>query len=141
MSIQANTRIFKGSILKVDDLAMSYITTGEVIETSGFGNPATEMNCSTAASDIDEFRLGLPDYGDATFKFYLNMDDAFQQEMEEMRDARQTRTFKLQLPEGIKDVGTFLAFVVDGSVTGAFNGLYEYTLVLGLSSNTVWAAT
>ncbi len=96
MSVQANTRLFKGSILKVDDLAMSTIDTGEMIKVSGFGAPASEINTSTAASSIDEFRLGLPDQGDATFEFNLDMDDDFQDEMETMRDAQETRTFKCQ---------------------------------------------
>jgi len=141
MSTQANTRLFKGSILKVDDLAMSYVTTGEMISTSGFGAPASEIACSSAASEIDEFRLGLPDSGDATFEFYLNTDDAFQQEMEDMRDNQETRTFKLQMPEGTKDVLTFSASVLDGGIKGTFNGVYMYTLVLCITSAVVAAAT
>ncbi len=141
MSTQANTRIFKGSILKVDDLAASTIDTGEMIRTSGFGAPSSEIPASTAASEIDEFRLGLPDQGDATFEFFLDMDDEFQQEMETMRDNQETRTFKIQLPEGTKDVATFSAFVIDGSITGAYNDLYKYTLVLCVTSAVVWATT
>ncbi len=141
MSIQANTRLFTGSVLKVDDLSMSFVTTGEITKTSGFGAPSAEINASTAASSIDEFRLGLPDFGDATFEFFLNMDDGFQAEMEDMRDSQETRTFKLVLPEGTKDTGTFSAYVIDGSITGAYNDLYKYTLVLGMTSAIVWAAT
>lgn len=141
MSTQANTRIFKGSILKVDDLAASYIETGEMTKVSGFGAPASQIPASTAASDIEEFRLGKPDQGDATFDFFLDMDDEFQQEMEVMRDAQQTRTFKLVLPEGTKDTATFSAFVVDSTVTGADNTLYKMNLVLCITSAVVWAAT
>ncbi len=141
MSTQANTRIFKGSVLKVDDLAMSYITTGEMISTSGFGAPASEIPISTAASVIDEFRLGLPDQGDATFEFNLDMDDAFQDEMETMRDNQETRTFKLAMVEGTKKVATFSAFVIDADVKAAFNDVAKMTLVLGISSAVVWAAT
>lgn len=141
MSDQANTRIFKGSILKVDDLAMSYIETGEMISTSGFGSPATQIPTSTAASEIDEFELGLPDQGDATFNFFLNMDDDFQQEMETMRDNQETRTFKLQIPEGTKDTATFSAFVVDANVTAAYNDVCKMTLVLCITSAVVWATS
>lgn len=139
MSDQANTRLFKGSVLKVDDLSMGYIETGEMTRVSGFGAPASQIATSTAASEIDEFRLGLPDQGDATFEFFLDMDDEFQQEMETMRDGQETRTFKLTMPEGTKNVGTFSAFVIDANVTGAHNDVYKMTLVLCVTSAVVWA--
>lgn len=141
MSTQANTRIFKGSILKVDDLSSGYISTGEMISTSGFGSPASEIPISTASSVIDEFRLGLPDQGDATFEFFLDMDDNFQQEMETMRDDQETRTFKLTMAEGTNKVATFSAFVIDANVQAAFNSVAKMTLVLGITSAVVWAAT
>lgn len=141
MSIQANTRILKGSILKVDDLAAGWISTAEMISTSGFGAPATEIPISTAASLIDDFRLGLQDQGDATFEFFLDMDDAFQQEMETMRDDQETRTFKLTMPEGTKKVATFSAFVIDATISAPFNDVVKMTLVLGITSAVVWAAT
>lgn len=141
MSEQANTRIFKGSTLSVDDLAEGLISTGEIISTSGFGSPAIEIPVSTAASEIDEFRLGLPDQGDATFEFNLDMDDAFQDEMETMRDDQETREFKLTMPEGTKKVATFDAFVIDTNVTSAFNDVAKMTLVLGISSAIVWDET
>ncbi len=141
MSIQANTRIFKDSILKVDDLSSGWVQTLEMISTSGFGAPATEIPISTAASDIDEFRLGLQDQGDATFEFHLDMDDAFQQEIETMRDDQETRTFKLVMAEGTKKVATFSAFVIDATIKAAFNDVVKMTLVLGITSAVVWAAT
>lgn len=141
MSTQANTRIFKGSTLKVDDLSSGWISTGAMISTSGFGAPATEIPTSSAASTIDEFRLGLPDQGDATFEFFLDMDDSFQQEMETMRDDQETREFKLVMPEGTKTTATFDAFVIDANVTAAFNDVAKMTLVLGITSAVVWAAS
>lgn len=141
MSDQADTRLFKGSILKVDDLASGWVETGEMTRTSGFGAPATEIPVSTAASTIDEFRLGLPDQGEATFEFFLDMDDDFQIEMETMRDNQETRTFKLVMPEGTKDTGTFSAFVVDAHIQGSHNGVYTMTLVLCVVSAVVWATT
>lgn len=141
MSTQANTRLFKGSILKVDDLAAGYVETGEMISASGFGSPSTIIDITTAASTIEESFIGLPDQGDATFNFNLEMDDNFQIEMEEMRDAQQTRTFKLVLPEGTLDTATFSAFVVDSSISAAKNDVYKMTLVLCITSAIVWAAT
>lgn len=142
MSTAANTRLLKGTILKVDDLASGWITTGEIISIPmGFSSPSAEIPVSTAASEVDDFRVGLPDQGEATFEFFLDMDDAFEQEMEDMRDDQETRTFKLVLPEGTKDTGTFSAFVVDGRISGVHNGVYTYTLVLCVTSAVVWAAT
>ena len=61
--------------------------------------------------------------------------------MEDMRDNQETRTFKLQMPEGTKDVLTFSASVLDGGIKGTFNGVYMYTLVLCITSAVVAAAT
>lgn len=142
MSATANTRLFKGSVLKVDDLAASTIDTGELTKVTGLGGaPAGEIPVSTAASTIDETRLGLPEPGDVTFDFFLDMDDNFQQEMETMRDAQETRTFKLVLPEGTKKVATFSASVIDSSITGSYNSVYTMSLVLSVTSAVVWAAT
>lgn len=142
MSDQANTRLFAGSILKVDDLNSGWIICGEIRSASGFGAPSTEIDITTAASDIeDESRLGLPDGGEANISLFLDMDDDFQQEIETMRDNRETRTFKLVLPEGTKDTATFSAFVIDGNITGQINNVLEFSLVLGLSSTLVWATS
>ncbi len=134
MSTQANTRLFKGSVLKVDDLAMGYVSTGLMVSTSGFGSASTIIDVTTAASSIDESLIGLPDQGDATFEFFLDMNDGFQQEMEEMRDAQQTRTFILTLPEGTKNTLTFSASVIDTSITATTNDVYKMTLVLCITS-------
>jgi len=58
--------------------------------------------------------------------------------MEIMRTNRETRTFKLVFPEGVKTEGTFSAFVLDGGITGQSNNVYEFALHLGLSSLLVW---
>lgn len=140
MSTQANTRLFKGSILNVDDLALGWVSTGKMTKVSGFGAPATEIPVATAASTLDEVRLGIPDQGDATFEFFLNLDDAFQQEMNTMRTNQETRTFTLVLPEGTKTTGTFSAFVLDNyNVTGAYNSVFKMNLVLCVVSEVVWA--
>lgn len=140
MSLQENTRLFAGTELWVDDLASGWIVCGEIRNASGFGAAAAEIDTTTAASDIeDESRLGLPDGGEANIGLFLNMDDGFQKEMEIMRAARQTRTFKLVLPEGTKTEGTFLAYVIDGGITGQGNNVYEFALQLGLNSRISWA--
>ena len=140
MSLQENTRLFAGSELWVDDLASGWIVCGEIRSASGFGEAAAEIDITTAASDIeDESRLGLPGGGEANIGLFLNMDDDFQQEVEIMRTNRETRTFKLVLPEGVKTEGTFLAFVIDGGITGQSNNVFEFTLQLGLNSRLAWA--
>lgn len=145
MSTSANTRILKGTTLKVETTVGSgifTITTGAIISMpSSFSTPSPTIDVTTAASTIRETRLALPDSGNATFEFFLNMDDAFQQEMEEMADAGETRVFKLVLPEGTLDTGTFSAFVVSTSIAGAFNDVYKMTLVLRVTSALAWAAT
>ena len=134
MSIQSNTRIFKDSILAVEAGLGSPASTGKMISLSGLSAAATEINISTAESQIDEFILGLPDSGEATFNFFLEMDDTFQAEMEVMRDNQETREFTLTLPEGIINTLTFDGFVIDANITGAVNDVYKMTLVLGISS-------
>lgn len=141
MSNQADTRLFAGSILQVDDLSSGWIETGEIRTATGFGAPSTENDVTTAASEIeDESRLGLPDQGDATITMFLNMDDEFQQAMETMRNGGETRTFRLLLPEGTLNCNTFDAFVLDGQITGQSNNVYEYTLVISIVSQQVWSS-
>lgn len=134
MSVQANTRIFKGSTLAVAAGLGSTASTGEMVSISGLSAAATEINISTAASDVDEFILGLPDSGEATFNFLLDMDNAFQAEMEIMRDNQETRAFTLTLAEGTINTLIFSGFVIDANITGAVNDVYKMTLVLGISS-------
>ncbi len=113
---------------------MGTIDTGEMLSTSGFGSPSTIIDVTTAASAIDESLIGLPDQGEATFNFLLNMDDEFQAAMEDMRDAQETRTFTLTLPEGTLNTLIFSAFVVDSNVTATVNDVYKMTLVLCITS-------
>jgi len=140
MSTQANTTIFKGSLLAVSAGAGSTASTGAMIKVSGLSAPASEINISTAASTIDQFVLGLPDSGDATFDFFLDMDNTFQVQMELMRTGQETRTFTLTLPEGTINTLTFDAFVIDANITGAVNDVYKMSLVLGLSTAVVRTA-
>lgn len=135
MTIATNTRAFKGTVLKVDDLAMGYKQTGEVTSIpQSFGSSKAKIDIATAADSVGKVDLGIPDYGEATFEFMLDMDDEFQAEMQSMYESddidEQIRIFKLVLPEGTKDTLTFTAFVVEQPLTSAFNDYVKMTLKL-----------
>jgi hypothetical protein len=139
MSISADTRIFKGSILAVrnstDD---AWIETGEMLDVSGFGASAKEIDVQTAASTTDVIVVGLQDTGDAVFNFLLDMDDDFQAEMEVMRDGQETREFTLTFPEGTLNTCTFSAWVMDATIAGPKNDVYKMTLTLTVTSAKAW---
>lgn len=146
MTAAADTRIFAGSTLKVDDLAASYISTGELISMPmSFGAIKSKINLGTAAETFNKVDLGIPDYGDATFEFFLDMDDNFQKEMVEMYNstdvASQIREFVLTLPEGTKTECTFEAFVIDcTTIANPFDDYAKTTLTLCIQSRPTWAA-
>ncbi len=143
MSTIANTRLFKDSVLKVDDLAAGWIEGPEAESCSGFGAPSNIIDTVSASSSIgDEGRPDLPDGGDATYMFYSNLDDEFQQTMRAMwRDPTDERTFKIVLAEGTKDTGTFTAWVSNVAVTAEKRNVVKVTISLVLNSRVVWATT
>jgi len=143
MSTLANTRLFKSSILKVDDLAAGWIEASEAESATGFSAPAKEIDTTSAASTIgDEARPGLPDGGTATYVFFSQLDDPFQQEMKDMRRGVSVeRTFKIVLAEGTKDTGTFTAWVQNIGITAEKNDVVKCTIKLRLTSRVTWATT
>lgn len=140
MSVQANTRIWKGSILAVSAGLGDTASTGEMMTLSGLSAAAIQIAVSTAASIIDEFVLGLPDSGTVDMDFLLDMDDDFEVQMELMRDNQETRTFTLTMAEGTLNTFTFDAYVIDGAVTAAANDVYKMKLSLGVSGAVVITA-
>lgn len=146
MTTASNTRIFKGSTLKVDDLSSGWIETGELISMpQSFGASKAKLDIATAADDYKAVDLGIPDYGDAQFEFFLDMDDEFQAEMWEMYNSSditsQIRTFKLTVPEGTNTVLTFTAFVVEQPSTYPLNDYVKMTLTLCVQSRPTWGAS
>jgi len=142
MSIQANTRIFKGATLKVDDLALSYITCSVAKNANFQGTVSKKIDETNAASSIHEYVIDIPDPGTADFEITFDPDDAFQQEMATMQDNGETRTFKYSITEGTKKVCTFSAWVMkcDG-IDAPSRDSIKTSLTLKVVSAKVWAAT
>lgn len=143
MSTAANTRLTRGIILKVDDLAMGYETTSALKTINGFSAESDFISTTNAASTIaDEGRVALPKAGMCDFTWNLNLDDAFYQEMKTMSLNGETRTFKYVLPEGTKNTATFTAWVMDISFDGTSHStIFTATLVLRLTSIPTWASS
>jgi hypothetical protein len=145
MSIQANTRLFDDSVLKVEDGLGGWIEAPEAESASGFGTPSKEIPTVSAASTMgDESRPGLPDGGEGTYIFFSNWDSDFQQQMSRLYkgDLKGDEVeFKIQLSEGTKDVGTFTAWVKNMGFTAEKDDVYKFTLKLRLTSRVDWASS
>jgi len=141
MSTTANTRLFDGTILQVRNAGnTAWIGTSELRSINGFGLTSAEIATATGFSDFaDESRPGLPEPSDGTIAMYLDPDDPFQDEMETMRSAQSTRQFQIVLVEGTKTVAEFEGYVIDNSINGTFNGVYDYTLILASNSRILFA--
>jgi hypothetical protein len=131
MTIAAKTIIWKGAVLSVrnsDNTA--WVDFANCIDYSLPRTPAVKIPASTAASLVDQFRLGLQDIGQGVFNVFDYMDSPFLAAVDTMQDGGETRRFKLVLPEGQKTTRIFDAYVVDQPVTGAYNTLWKLTLTL-----------
>lgn len=126
-----------GSTLVVDDGTgtSTDITIGEVRGISFDGGSVTEIDITSFASTVKEFRPGLQDSGSATVDLNFDPDDNGQDELDEIRLAQETRVFKLTLPEGTDKVLTFTAYVNSISIDAAVDGIAQGTATLRLVSN------
>lgn len=141
MSSLANVRKIKGVVLKVDDLASSYIETS-VINADMPGAPSAKIEITTSGDDNNIYDLGVPDPGTYSYDILGDLDDPFRQEMLIMKGG-DARTFKYVLPAGTKDTLTFTAWVVDVTRAVAYNDVYRSTIILRVTGPNMpaWAAT
>lgn len=131
MTIQANTRIWKGAVLSVRNAGdTAWVDFANCIDYSMPSAAAAKIDASTAGSETDQFRLGIPSKGQATFNVFDNMDSEFLDALNDMQDNGETRRFKLVITEGQKTTRIFDAYVVDQPITGAYNNLWKLALTL-----------
>lgn len=140
MTTADKTRIWKGSTLSVKDGSGVFIDFAKCIDFSIPGVAATKIDASTADSDTDDFRLGIPDRGQAVFNVFDNMDSLFLIEIDTMQDTSATRVFKLVLPEGTKTTRLFTGYVIDQPITENYNELSKMTLTLKVVKDYWWNA-
>jgi hypothetical protein len=120
MSIQADTRLFDGTIIQVRNAADSaWITFARLVDFSLPGTPSTLLDASTAAGY--RTRVGLPDVGQGTLNVFDNPDDPFLAEMEVMRLASQTRRFQIIMREGTLVMKEFQAYLSALPIKGTYN--------------------
>lgn len=131
------TRKFEGSILYVSDGASGFISSQAMTRADGFGSPSTLINITSAGSSVEEHRVGVPDYGDATIEMYYQPDDSFQQELDDMLDNGLTREFKLLMPEGTKNQLRFNAYVSDMPLSIPYNDVVKTTITLTITGSYV----
>lgn len=142
MTISTNTRIWKGAILSVrNDDDTDWVDFANCIDYSMPGTPSPTIDASTAASTVDQFRLGLRDRGQAVFNVFDYMDSDFLDAMNDMQDGGETRKFKLTIAEGVRNTRIFNAYVVDQPITGAYNTLWKMTLTLKVVNDYWFNAT
>lgn len=139
MTTQANTRIWRGSVLSVRNSGDSaWIDFANCIDHNMPSAAPNRIPCSTAASTTDQFRLGLPDNGQATFNVYDNMDDSFLDEMNTMWTNGETRKFKLVMPEGSRNTRVFTGYVVNQPIAGRYNTVWTLALTLKVVIDYWW---
>jgi hypothetical protein len=131
MTLSSNTRIWQGSVLSVRNSGDSaWVDFSNCIDYSMPGTPSATIDASTAASTVDQFRLGIPNRGKATFNVFDYMDSPFLAAMDAMQDGGETRKFKLVIPEGTRTTRIFTGYVIDAPITGTYNTLWKMTLDL-----------
>jgi len=136
MTAQNKTRIWKGSVLSVRNSGDSaWLDFANCIDSAFPGTAPDQIDASTAGSEVDQFRLGLPNRGQATFNVFDNMDSEFLDALNDMQAAGETRKFKLVMPEGTRTTRIFTGYVVDQPITGAYNNLWKVALTLKVVSD------
>jgi hypothetical protein len=97
-----------------DATLLVFVAGCEVKTFNGFDGQAAEVDVTTLCSEAREYLQGLQDFGAFNFDVNLVPDDPFQVECNEAKAARETRTFKLELPPD--EAGTVWTYVFDAFV-------------------------
>lgn len=108
-------------------VSFNAVTVNGITSITGIGSgDATEINITTLASTVKEFKQGLQDFGSFDVEMIRNQDDLGQIEISTHLAAQATKTVVITLPSSTNNVITFNAFVksftmdinADGVVTG-----------------------
>lgn len=117
----------QGTTLQIDTTTPGTPDTeiANVFSFSGLDGEASEIDTTNLGSTAKEYRLGLKDFGNFSFEFHIDYDDAGQTELRGAGVSGTKKTFRLTLPNA-KTV-TFEAFVknadsITGGVDATLNG-------------------
>ena len=139
MSNPDNVRKLAGASLKVDDLASSFVTQSGLITISFTGGSPIMSDTTDSASTIaDEKDVQLVDPGTATVEIFGDLDNLFYQELIDMAEAQEIRTFVFTLATGTKTECTFDAFVTNIPISASLGDKYKHTITLECTSFLVW---
>lgn len=93
-------------------ISFNAVTINGVTAITGIGSgDATEINITTLASTVKEFKQGLQDFGSISVDMIRNQDDLGQIEISTQLAAQATKAMVVTLPTSTSNVLTFNAFV------------------------------
>lgn len=135
MSTAANTRVFKGAVLRVADGLGGWVDNSNVMSAPQiFGASSSKNSVTTAGDTLVVYHIGLPDPGTAQFEYLFDMDDDFQERIEVLADSGETVQFKYVMAEGTNDTVTYSGFVLDTPHVGEYNDKWKASLTIQLTT-------
>lgn len=114
----------KGTTLTADgDLV------GQVVSFNGFDGEANVEDISNFASTAHEKRVGIPDYGNASFDVFFDYDDVGQNQLYVNQAAQTLTTFVLTFPDVVvSNRWTFSGYVQSFARSGNFDESVRATI-------------